>query len=67
MSAGRKSAGFLESVSPESVQMFLNGVKLQYGVNYSIDGVANKNVHYLDAVTVPLKSTDVVEFWYIAY
>lgn len=52
-------------VAPETVQMFLNGVKLRYGNDYSVGGDLGNVVTYLGTPT--LLSTDQIEFWYVAY
>ena len=52
-------------VNPATVQLFLNGVKLQYGVNYTVGGVTNQTVTYIVSGTNPsLTTSDVLEFWY---
>lgn len=47
-------------IQPSSVQMYLNGLKLQRGVEYSS---SNDIVSY--SGSIPLSTTDVVEFWYL--
>jgi hypothetical protein len=54
-------------ISANTVQMFLNGVKLRYGTDYTVGGVNDKVVTYLSSTVVPIVSSDVVEFWYVAY
>lgn len=55
--------------SATSVQMFLNGVKLNYGFDYTVGGPNNTIVTYLPLpwVKPPIISTDVIEFWYVIY
>ena len=55
-------------LSPTAVQMFLNGVKLQYGVNYTVSGTTNQTVTYIVSLSNPaLETTDTVEFWYLLF
>jgi hypothetical protein len=49
------------TTSNTTVQMYLNGAKMQYGVDYSVSGAT---VTY--AGSIATQTTDVVEFWYIA-
>jgi len=53
---------------PSTVQMFVNGVKLQYGIDYTVGGVDDKVVTYSPSPPVrpELLTTDLVEFWYLA-
>ncbi len=48
---------------PTTVQMFVNGVKQAYGVDYTVGGTENKTVTYT-STTVALVTTDIVEFFY---
>ncbi len=59
----------LRPLDPSTVQIFLNGVKLAYGVDYTIDGATNQDVTYLaNPPTLPdLLVTDDLEAWYIAF
>lgn len=50
----------LPTASNGTVEMFLNSGKMQYGVDYTVNGAA---VTYSGAI--PLQTTDIVEFWYI--
>jgi len=55
-------------LDPTAVFMFLNGVKLRYGIDYSVDGVTNQTVTYVPSGSnPPLQTTDVVEFWYLLF
>jgi hypothetical protein len=55
-------------VDPTTVQMFLNGVKLQYSVNYTVGGTTNQTVTYTVTLTNPaLETTDILEFWYTVF
>lgn len=45
-----------------AVEMFVNGIKQQYGADYIASGTT---VTYLDTATYPLNPPDVVEFWYL--
>jgi hypothetical protein len=44
----------------ETVMMFLNGIKQEHGVDYTVSSV---NVNYLGSI--PIVTTDIVEFWYL--
>jgi hypothetical protein len=60
---------FTLSMTPNAqnaVQMFLNGVKLTYGVDYTVGGVNDTTVTYLTTAITdpPLVTTDIVEFYY---
>jgi hypothetical protein len=58
-------------LDPASVQLYLNGVKLTYGTNYTVGGVTNQTVTYLPSPPLgpnpPLETTDVVEAWYLLF
>jgi hypothetical protein len=55
-------------LDPTAVQMFLNGVKLQYGLNYTVGGTTNQTVTYIVSGSNPaLLTTDIVEFWYLLF
>ena len=55
-------------LDPTAVQMFLNGVKLQNGVNYTIGGTTNQTVTYIvSGSNPPLQTTDIAEFWYLLF
>jgi hypothetical protein len=51
---------------PNTVQMFHNGVKLVYGLDYEVEGTTNQTVRYLNTA-IPMRIGDIVEFWYLAY
>lgn len=46
-------------IQATAVEMFLNGLKQQYGTDYTVSG---KTVSYFG---IPLVSTDKVDFWYL--
>jgi len=50
----------LPTSSNGTVAMYLNSAKMQYGVDYIANGSA---VTYMGSI--PLQTTDIVEFWYI--
>jgi len=52
-------------ISPSAVILFLNGLKLQYGVSFSLSGPSNQTLTYTGVET--LVPTDVLEAWYVAY
>lgn len=56
-------------LDPKTVQMFVNGVKLQYGVDFTVTGTENKNVTYIPNPPVHpnLAIGDIVEFWYLLF
>jgi hypothetical protein len=58
-------------LDPTTVQMFVNGVKLQYGAtaDFVVGGATNQTVTYFPNPPVhpPLVTTDVVEFWYVIF
>jgi len=56
-------------LDPTAVQMFVNGVKYQYGTDYSVNGVENKNVTYFpNPPSHPaIALGDIVEFWYVQF
>ncbi len=55
-------------LDPTTVQMFLNGVKLRYGIDYSVGGVTDQTVTYVPSASNPvLAVTDQLEFTYIAF
>lgn len=56
-------------LDPSSVQMYLNGVKLQYGVDFTVGGVGNQTATYFpNPPTRPnLILTDIIEFWYLLF
>jgi hypothetical protein len=47
---------------PTTVQMFINGVKQQYGTDYTVGSVTPTGVVYSGALT--LNTSDIVEFFY---
>jgi hypothetical protein len=59
--------------NPTSVQMFLNGVKLNYGTDYTVAGDTNTSVTYYpsltgyDPVRPVIQAGDRIEFWYVIY
>jgi hypothetical protein len=53
-------------LDPLTVQMWVNGVKMAYGTNYTVGGPNNLTLTYIVTGSSPaLITTDVVEFWYI--
>lgn len=55
-------------LDPAGVQLYLNGVKLAYGVNYTVGGTTNQTVTYIPSTSSPaLVTTDVLEAWYILF
>lgn len=58
-------------LDPTAVQLFLNGVKLTYGSNYTVGGVTNQNLTYIPSAPFgpnpPLVATDVLEAWYVLF
>ncbi len=55
-------------LDPATVQIFLNGVKLSYGTNYTVGGVTNQTITYIPSVSNPaLLTTDVVDAFYSLY
>lgn len=50
-------------LDPETVQAYLNGVKLQYGTDYEIGGPPfNRDLTYMGVPS--LLTTDIIEVWY---
>lgn len=55
----------MRPLDPSTVQVFLNGVKLTYGVNYTITGSTDQVLTYIPSVSNPvLLTTDTVEVFY---
>jgi hypothetical protein len=55
----------LRPLDPTTVQVYLNGVKLAYGLNYTVGGTTNQTLTYIPSILVPtLFTTDVLEAWY---
>lgn len=55
-------------LDPTAVQMFLNGIKLRSGVDYTVTGSSNQTVTFIPSLSNPaLITTDVVEFWYLLF
>lgn len=54
-------------LSPTTVQLFLNGVKLQYGVDYSLSGITSQTLTYSSISNPTLLTTDILEVSYIQY
>jgi len=50
-------------VDPTSVQLFLNGVKLVYGSDYTVGGSLYRNITYTGSVST--LTTDILEAWYV--
>lgn len=52
-------------LDPTTVQVYLNGVKLAYGVNYTVTGPTNQILTYIPTLSnPPLLATDILECWY---
>lgn len=55
-------------LDPTTVMAFVNGVKLRYGVDYSVGGPTNQDFTHLSvpapSSNPPLVTTDVLEVWY---
>ena len=68
-SAGQTSFSLsMRPLDPTGVQLFLNGVKLAYGVNYTVGGVTNQTVTYIPSTTTPpLTLDDTLEVWYLLF
>ncbi len=60
-------------LDPTAVMMWLNGVKMRYGVDYTVGGVSNQTVTFnpspsnLNPDTPGLLTTDTCEFWYLLF
>ena len=58
-------------LDPDAVQVFLNGVKLAYGTNYTVGGLTNQTLTYIPSIPTgpnpPLVITDVLEAWYLLF
>jgi len=58
----------LRPLDPTAVQLFLNGVKLKYGIDYTVSGVTDQNVTYIPSASNPaLTITDILESWYLLF
>jgi hypothetical protein len=56
----------LRPLDPTTVQAFVNGVKINYGTNYTVGGVTNQTLTYIVSGSNPaLLTTDVFEVWYV--
>lgn len=54
-------------LSPTTVQLFLNGVKLQYGVDYSLSGITSQVLTYSGVSNPTLLTSDILEVSYVLY
>ena len=58
-------------LDPAAVQVFLNGVKLAYGTNYTVGGPTDQTLVYIPSVPLgpnpPLIVTDLVELFYLTF
>lgn len=55
-------------LDPAGVQLYLNGVKLAYGANYTVGGATGRDVTYIVTPSSPsLNVTDVLEAWFILF
>jgi len=51
--------------NPTAVQLYLNGINLQYGVNFTVGGVTDQTVTYIVTGSNPaLETTDAVQVFY---
>lgn len=58
----------LRPLDPTAVQLFLNGVKLKYGIDYVVAGVTDQILTYIPSGSNPaLQTTDVLEAWYLLF
>ncbi len=58
----------LRPLDPTAVQLYLNGVKLKYGVDYAVAGVTDQVLTYSPSPSSPaLQTTDVLEAWYLLF
>ncbi len=56
----------MRPLDPTTVQLFVNGVKISYGTNYTVSGSTNQTLTYIVSGSNPaLLTTDVVEAWYV--
>lgn len=55
-------------LDPIAVQVYLNGIKLEYGVNYTVNGTTNQTLTYIGSVSNPsLVTTDTLETAFLTY
>lgn len=55
-------------LDPTAVQLFLNGVKLNYGVAYTVAGSTNQTLTYIPSASNPsLLTTDSIELFYLLF
>lgn len=56
-------------LDPVTVEMFVNGVKMQYGVDYTVSGTENRNLTYNPnpPVRPTLLTSDIVELVYVLF
>jgi hypothetical protein len=55
-------------LDPTAVIVWLNGVKLESGVNYTVGGTTNQTLTYVVSLSnPPLLTTDVLEVWYLLF
>ena len=56
-------------LDPTTVQMFVNGVKMQYGVDFTVAGITNTTVTYYPnpPLRPALITTDIVDFIYLLF
>jgi hypothetical protein len=52
-------------LDPKSVQLFYNGVKQQYGVDYVVGGSTNQSLTLVSSILV--STLDVLEVWYLLF
>jgi hypothetical protein len=57
-----------QPADPAGVLVFLRGVKLVYGVDYTVGGVSNQDLTIVGNISNPLPEIgDTLEVWYIQY
>lgn len=54
-------------LDPATVQLFLNGVKLQYGVDYTVTGSTNQVLTYSGVTNPTLNTNDILEVFYVLF
>lgn len=54
-------------LDPTTVQLYLNGVKLQYGVDYTVSGTTNQTLEYSGVQNPTLQTTDILESVFVLF
>ncbi len=52
-------------LDPTTVQLFLNGLKLKYGTDYTVSGLTNQTVTYVGGI--PMVMADTLEAYYLLF